>query len=594
MHRVTNYEAVLQEKITEHLQIRSQLSRILLIRLLSFALIAMAAWQLANIHYGYSIGAVVAGLAFFLMLVKRNERLKFQKEFNETYQSLLEAEILAQKGDHSRFNTGAHFHELDHAYGHDLDIFGSNSFFQSLDRTSTSSGAESLADHLKDYVTYETPLKDRQDILIELADKADFRQKMYVFGQVYGSEKDEIQTLIKWREVFKPYVHKSVFWTIYRFAIPLISFGALALNIMGVISVIELIIWLMVPLMVTGSKIKLTNQVHGQASLGYRILSKASSLLKEIESEEFKHPILKEKSAQVGNEDYSSAEIEKLSKIMSSFDNRMNPFVGIVLNAFMAWDFMVLNRLEKWMAAHSGSFESLYDHLAWWDVQNSMGTYVYNHPTFNFPNEGAQVLKAQQLGHPFLPEDVCVRNDFDLKDLSSFAIITGANMAGKSTFLRSTGLSLVMAKLGLPVCAESYEFQSLKIFTSMRTTDSLQDNESYFYTELKRLKALMTKLEKGEKLFIILDEILKGTNSKDKAEGSKRFVRKLLDFQVAGIIATHDLSLTSLGNEIDGVQNVCFEVEFGTDDLIFDYTLKPGVCKNMNATWLLEKMELVN
>ncbi len=593
MHRVKEYEAVLKQKETENSELRSKLSRILVVRLLSFFLMVFLAWQLASIHYGYSIGVVVLGLAFFLSLVKRNELLKFQKEFNESYQNLLEAEILAQKGDHSLFKTGEHFHELDHAYGHDLDIFGHNSFFQSLDRTSTSSGAELLANHLKDYEIYEDGLADRQAIVKELAEKTTFRQKMYVFGQVYGSEKDEIKTLIKWREIFNAYVSKSVFWTIYRFAVPVISLSALTLHILGEISIAQLIMWLIVPLAITASRIKHTNLTHGQASQGYRILSKASSLLSEIEAEEFKHDKLKQKSAQVGNEEYSSDDIDKLSKIMSSFDNRMNPFVGIVLNAFMAWDFMCLNRLEKWMEKHSGSFENLYDHLAWWDVQNSLATYVYNHPNFNFPSESKEVLKAKQLGHPFLPEDVCVRNDFDLKDLSSFAIITGANMAGKSTFLRSTGLSLVMAKLGLPVCAESYEFQSLKIFTSMRTTDSLQDNESYFYTELKRLKALMSKLEKGEKLFIILDEILKGTNSKDKAEGSKRFVRKLLDFEVAGIIATHDLSLTSLGNEIEGVKNVCFEVEFGTDDLIFDYTLKPGVCKNMNATWLLEKMELV-
>ena len=166
-------------------------------------------------------------------------------------------------------------------------------------------------------------------------------------------------------------------------------------------------------------------------------------------------------------------------------------------------------------------------------------------------------------------------------------------MAGKSTFLRSVGLSMVMARAGLPVRADSYSYSPMVLYTSMRTTDSLQESESYFYTELKRLSALRDRIGKGERLFIILDEILKGTNSKDKAEGSKRFVERLVKEKVTGLIATHDLSLTVLGDKYDQITNLCFEVEFGESDLIFDYKLREGVCKNMNATWLLEKMDLV-
>jgi DNA mismatch repair ATPase MutS len=200
-------------------------------------------------------------------------------------------------------------------------------------------------------------------------------------------------------------------------------------------------------------------------------------------------------------------------------------------------------------------------------------------------------LNATKLGHPLLNADKRIDNDFKI-DNEQFYIVTGANMAGKSTFLRTVSLTIVMANLGLPVCAEAFEYTPIKLITSMRTSDSLADDESYFYSELKRLKFIVDEIA-NDRYFIVLDEILKGTNSKDKAIGSKKFVEKLNASKSTGIIATHDVSLCVLEEEHESIENYFFDAEINKDELHFDYTLKKGVCKNMNASFLLQKMKIV-
>ena len=195
------------------------------------------------------------------------------------------------------------------------------------------------------------------------------------------------------------------------------------------------------------------------------------------------------------------------------------------------------------------------------------------------------------MGHPLLDASKRIDNDFII-DNEHFFIITGANMAGKSTFLRSISLAIVMSNTGLPICAKKVIYNPTKLITSMRTSDSLSDDESYFYAELKRLKFIVNEI-KTENYFIILDEILKGTNSKDKAIGSKKFVEKLNKSQSTGIIATHDVSLCDLATEYSTIKNYYFDAEIIDDELHFDYKMKNGVCKNMNASFLLNKMEII-
>jgi DNA mismatch repair ATPase MutS len=258
------------------------------------------------------------------------------------------------------------------------------------------------------------------------------------------------------------------------------------------------------------------------------------------------------------------------------------------------WDIIFGRRIESWISENAKNVKLWFEVIEHFDAQNSMATLAFNNPDYIYPNiseDESKTLIAEELGHPLLRKDKLVPNNVTI-NTRDFFIITGANMAGKSTFLRTVALNLVMANCGLPVWAKSYSYKPTKLISSMRTSDSLQNDESYFFSELKRLKFIVDEM-KNDEYFIILDEILKGTNSKDKAEGSQKFVEKLVSSKSTGLIATHDLSLCELSKTLPEIQNHYFDAQIIEDELYFDYKMKDGICQNMNASFLLRKMEIV-
>ena len=317
-------------------------------------------------------------------------------------------------------------------------------------------------------------------------------------------------------------------------------------------------------------------------------------LLNEIENADFTSEILKEKQEIINSETKKAAVIFKeFSRILDTFDQRNNIIIAIFGNGLFLTELYNVGNIEKWISKYKHTVEKWFEVVAFFDAQNSLANFHFNHPKFVFPEitSGKQAICGVDLGHPLLHVEKRVDNHFNINK-EAFYIVTGANMAGKSTFLRTVSLSIVMANCGLPVCATSFKYAPIKLITSMRSTDSLTEDESYFYSELKRLKFIVDAIKESD-YFIILDEILKGTNSKDKAIGSKKFVEKLSKSKSTGIIATHDVSLCELESELTAVENYYFDAEISEDELHFDYALKKGVCKNMNASFLLKKMEIV-
>ena len=306
---------------------------------------------------------------------------------------------------------------------------------------------------------------------------------------------------------------------------------------------------------------------------------------------------MKAKQEEIKKQGKKASEIFlQFSKMLDAFDQRNNMLVGIVANAFALRDLQLCYKIEAWIDTNQDQVAHWFDVIAFFDAQNSLGNFVFNHPDHCFPEivSSKFVIDAQQLGHPLISKEKRVDNDFSIQG-TNFFIITGANMAGKSTFLRTVSLSIIMANIGLPVCAKSFDYSPIKLITSMRTSDSLTDDESYFFSELKRLKMIIESVQLTEKpgdYFIILDEILKGTNSIDKATGSRKFVERLVKLGAMGIIATHDLSLCEISKDLSEVKNYYFDAEIIDNELHFDYTFKEGICKNMNASFLLKKMEI--
>jgi len=539
----------------------------------------------------YSEVIIVAFSGFFLFsfLVLKYHNLKRKKEVVEAKIHINKTEIKVLDKDFHYLKSGEEFVNPAHFYSNDIDLFGKGSFFQYLNRTATIDGKTVLANTLTENKI--TAILEKQNALKELSEKVIWRQHFSALASlvvVKSTSKSIVIWISNYASVLPKYLIKI------QIGFSLISLALIGFLTFGFISFSYLIIWFFVGLFITSKFGKKTLQIYTEIDKSSDTFRQYHKLLNEIENEEFTSEILKNKKGIIKSEEKKASSIVKeFSKILNTFDQRNNDVIAILGNGLFLFEIYNACTVEKWIFKYQHSVKDWFEVVAFFDAQNSLANFNFNHPKFVFPDisDKKEIIKSAKLGHPLLKVDKRIDNNFSIDD-AQFFIITGANMAGKSTFLRTVSLSIVMANCGLTVCAESFQYSPVKLITSMRTSDSLTDDESYFYSELKRLKFIVDEI-KGEKYFIILDEILKGTNSKDKAIGSKKFVEKLTKSKSTGIIATHDVSLCELENEFSGVKNYYFDAEIIKDELHFDYTLKNGVCKNMNASFLLKKMEIV-
>ena len=282
-----------------------------------------------------------------------------------------------------------------------------------------------------------------------------------------------------------------------------------------------------------------------------------------------------------------------LAKELDRLDLRNNLILYALLEGSMFWQLRQMLRIERWKQEHGTHLLQWLEALGKLDALCALGTFAFNHPEYTYPSltDEPFVFQAKDMGHPLMPRQQCVVNDADIPQRPYFLIITGANMAGKSTYLRTIGCNYILACIGAPVCCSSLHVYPAHLMTSLRTSDSLANNESYFFAELKRLQQILERLKSGEEMFIILDEILKGTNSMDKQKGSFSLVKQLLQLKANGIIATHDLLLGELKRHFPNeISNYCFEADIQNDELTFSYKLREGIAQNMNACFLMQKM----
>jgi DNA mismatch repair ATPase MutS len=320
-------------------------------------------------------------------------------------------------------------------------------------------------------------------------------------------------------------------------------------------------------------------------------------MLHHIEQKTFRSALMAElKQKLQHNNESAGSIIRNLQKILHEFEYRQNILVGFTLNSLLLWDLRCAYRLFRWQQHYAKDLPDWFGVIAEIDALISLSNYNYNHPNWAIPEiqENQFELVAKDMGHPLIDPHKCVTNDFSISGKEKMVIITGANMAGKSTFLRTVGVNLVLASCGCRVFANRFNFSPIRVFTNMRTTDNLMNDESYFYAELLRLQTILELLRKGEKLFVILDEMLKGTNSIDKLNGSKELIKQLTSLNTYGIVATHDLGLTELSLDYPEIlKNQCFEVHLTSSELTFDYKLTEGVTQTMNATFLMKKMGII-
>ena len=529
------------------------------------------------------------GILLFGFLVTKHVSLQRKRAIVKAKININTTELQVLNREFHHLEAGEEFVNPMHYYSNDIDLFGVGSFFQYLNRTVTNEGEKLLANTFTENKT--DGIANKQNSIKELATKVIWRQHFAALASLITT-KNTSGFIVSWVQNYKAVLPtflkgiQVVFSVLSIVFIGLVSFGFLSFS--------YLIIWFFLGLFISAAFVKKTSNLYADTDKVRETFKQYHVLLNEIEGEEFLATILKEKQAIIKSEDKKASIIFKeFSKVLDAFDQRNNLVVAFFGNGFFLLDIRNAINVEKWITKYKHTVDKWFSVVAFFDAQNSLANFHFNHTKFVFPeitNE-KEVVKATNLGHPLLDATKRIDNDFIINK-EEFFIVTGANMAGKSTFLRTISLSIVMANCGLPVCAENFKYAPIKLITSMRTTDSLTEDESYFYSELKRLKFIVDEIKTTD-YFIILDEILKGTNSKDKAIGSKKFVEKLTKSKSTGIIATHDVSLCELENEFTDIKNYYFDAEISNNELSFDYTLKNGICKNMNASFLLQKMEII-
>ncbi len=541
------------------------------------------------------IVAIVVALAFivFLILVQKSARLEYLKKWHATLLTINQNEKASLQGENSAFDSGKEFMSADHAFSYDLDLFGGDGFFSTLNRASRPGGKQKLAEWLMNPFLNESEIEAQQEAFNELAPQIKWRQKFIANGHM-NPLTTENDTLINNLSGYRFFTPKFLVNKFLRYGLPILTFSLIMLSTFGVLPsgywiVAVLLQWFFTGL--AGRHFKKANTATGRTE---KVMSTQAKLIEMIVEQEWKSIRLKDIRNAFIEKTSAIRQIKSLAAILKSMEYRNNLIVGFIANSLLIWDIQCLARFEKWHRLNSQFLPKWMNALDEMDAFISGGNYVFNHPDFVLPTFTEKaVLEAKNLGHPLLDENKRITNDYHFESGTFFHIITGANMAGKSTFLRTVALNLVMARCGLPVCGKTYSFSPVRIFTSMRTTDSLSKDESYFYAELKRLKSAYDKIRQGEHVMLILDEILKGTNSEDKRQGSLAFLKRLMQFSVSGIVATHDTQLGELEkNYPDKVKNYCFEIEIDGQDVNFDYKLKPGITKTMNARLLMEQMGL--
>ncbi len=568
--------------------VNRKLLRLSMLRLAVFLSLAFCAWFFFG-DIKILVPVMVSGIALFLYLVSIYSDLKLLKKKTQKLIEINQLEINVLEGDLSNLDVGNDFINPSHDFSYDIDLFGEGSFFQYINRTSLATGKEQLASVLTENSI--DAIQEKQEAIQELSSKPKWRQNFSAIGSLINVDVS-IKTIVKWLHQHQAFVPKIMRVLPNIFA--LFSIVVFGLYYFDFVSNFGLAIWFFLGLGITGAYVMKINNLYLHANKAKDTFKQYHQLLSLIEKEEFNSELLKQKQQEIKTDIKKASEIFlEFSKILDAFDQRNNMIIGIFANAFALRDLHHCYKIEQWMNTHLKKVESWFEVIAFFDAQNSLANFNFNHPTFSMPiivGTNSSIV-AENIGHPLLSEKKRVTSSVTIKN-EEFFIITGANMAGKSTFLRTVSLSIVMANIGLPVCAKSFSYSPIKLITSMRTSDNLSEDESYFFSELKRLKYIVDAIEK-DNYFIILDEILKGTNSTDKAIGSKKFVKKLVGSQSTGIIATHDLSLCEITDELPQVKNYYFDAEIINDELHFDYSLKTGICKNMNASFLLKKMEIV-
>jgi DNA mismatch repair ATPase MutS len=582
-----------QQRAHQFAQQREHVEKV--IKQLAWSRVALIAIVGVLIYLGFSdsifFALIPVPLGIFIFLINKQTAQGEQKKLLSYLEELNQSEAKGLGFETSDFSDGIRYADPNHPYSHDLDLFGNGSLFQYINRCGTELGENRLARDLKALNYSREELAERQAAVRELGFQLEFRQHVWALGRQIREFKFD-QTFLRIWLLEKPFLYGKQGYTILRWVLPAIVLMIACLTIYDVNYFPILFVAMTVQIAIAGIHAKKIGDLQRGLSKGKEALANYARIFELLTQQKYETPLMK-KHFQTAHEAFER--VAQFSKLVNALESRMNPIAMMFGNGLFLYDLHAVSRVEAWREANAQQLPGWLESLAEWDALISLATLHYNNPSYAFAeySEGNQ-LQGKSIGHPLISDKERVTNNFEIGNPATVWLITGANMAGKSTFLRTLGVNFVLGGVGAPVCASNWTMPLIALRSGMRTSDSLQDHQSYFYAELHRLQSIMQELRAGKPMVILLDEILKGTNSTDKQAGSRELIKQLKDLQALVVLATHDIALGDLEQQHPTqIANACFEGKIENDQLTFDYTLHSGVAQKANATFLMRKMGII-
>jgi hypothetical protein len=557
------------------------------------AAITLFIWQWPSFQVMPTALLFIFLIAFFrLVVVAVNNAEKI--DHTSQLIAINEEEIAIAAGHyHERYN-GEDFLPTGHDYAQDLDLLGRASLYQYTHRAESQPGRRTWVQWLL-WPADTTEIVARQQAAKQIAGDVKWRQRVQATGRLSSITNTVEQRLLEWQSYEDPNFSKPI-WQVVKWVGPLVSITLFIAYLTDAVSFSFFLWYLLVFFIITGYISKLATPAYLRlGKMANEIKTFADSLACIEQMPAGDSPWLQERKQALhfANGETASVAILQLNGLLKRMDYRLNPVAFIPLNILLFWDLQQMVQLRKWQLLYANSLTEWMQSLGDTEAIVSIGTLTFNHPDWAFPTIDAAhgIFESVALGHPLIDAQKRVVSDFSTRGVPMVNMITGSNMAGKSTFLRSIGLAQVMAQAGAPVCAKALHVSHMRLMSSMRIADNLEENTSTFYAELKKLKQMIDAVNANEKVLLLMDEILRGTNSFDRHKGSKALIEQLIHHKAVGLVATHDLELADLKIQYPAaIANYHFDVQVAGEELYFDYALKTGVCKSLNASILMKKI----
>jgi hypothetical protein len=589
MSPAENYSSLIDQYSIELTKLKKQYNTLGTIRLvLALSAIYFTYKLFSTFDFLFLIPGVFALLGFVYVVIKHRAVL-WEKRITANLLHLNQQEKDYLMTRSLPFSNGEKYIDSSHFYTYDLDIFGQDSLFHHLNRTTTAIGEKTLAQGLK-YFLSNAEILGNQEAIYELKEKLSWRQYLAALGKTVSDSEEDYKKLMGWATQTQSQISGVV--NVLSYVFPILFLGVFGAALVGVLALKWVILAFVLNLFVFGTQVKKIKAEVVDVKNVVEIIKHYGLILERIENEDFSSQKLKGLSEKLRAKNASKT-IKNLSKVFLNIQGVNFDLGALLTNGTLLYHIHALRSLIQWKANNAEELKAWLDVMGEVEFLNSLANLGYNNKDFVFPELNADfVASFENLGHPLISAEVRVTNSISL-NRSNFIVLTGSNMSGKSTFLRTLGINTVLTGVGAPICASHASVHPLPILVSMRQSDSLSSGESYFFAEVKRLKSIIEKL-KTETCFVLLDEILRGTNSDDKQSGTIGVIQKIISLSAVGSIATHDLEVCQMAERYpDKLENKNFEVEIINDELVFDYKLRSGICQNKSATFLMKKMEII-